>query len=215
MSDSGEQNYGERVRAGGRGRLRSPLVLSPGLAGLCGRAAGVWRRAGAGAPEGLMDARPESPGRPPAGRGPRTRRDRFFFFLPLGGGGWGRSKMAAAFPRRWGMGAESNFAVALLRSRAAAILGSRAGRAARSTKWRSRRGSWRPGPAASPVLQGKVRRSHVGLGVGRVHGWRRAGLSGASGHGNGARGGVGGPDGFVLGRFLRGRGLNWSRTQGH
>lgn len=62
MSDSGEQNYGERVRAGGRGRLRSPLVLSPGLAGLCGRAAGVWRRAGAGAPEGLMDAAPSRQG---------------------------------------------------------------------------------------------------------------------------------------------------------
>lgn len=154
MSDSGEQNYGERVRAGGRGRPRSPLVLSSGLAGLCGWAAGVWRRAGAGAPEGLMDTAPSRQGGCRRAVGLVPTATGFFFFHPLGGGGWGRLKMAAASPRRWGMGARSNFAVALLRSRAAAILGSRAGRAARSTKWRSRRGSWRPGPAASPGAAG-------------------------------------------------------------
>lgn len=212
------QRRAELRRAGTRGGPRAAAVSPCSLPRPCGPlrpgsgslAASGSR--GAGGPDGRPPrvAR-EAAGGPWASYPPRP----VFFFLPLGGGGWGRSKMAAAFPRRWGMGAESNFAVALLRSRAAAILGSRAGRAARSTKWRSRRGSWRPGPAASPVLQGKVRRSHVGLGVGRVHGWRRAGLSGASGHGNGARGGVGGPDGFVLGRFLRGRGLNWGRTQGH
>lgn len=149
------QRRAELRRAGTRGGVVAAAVSPCSLPRPCGPlrpgsgslAASGSR--GAGGPDGR---RPESPGRPPAGRGPRTRRDRFFgfFFLPLGGGGWGRLKMAAAFPRRWGMGAGSNFAVALLRSRAAAILGSRAGRAARSTKWRSRRGSWRPGPAASP-----------------------------------------------------------------
>lgn len=47
--------------------------------------------------------------------------------------------MAAASPRCWGRGVVSYFAVALLRRLAAAILGWRAWRAARGTKWRRSR----------------------------------------------------------------------------
>lgn len=56
-------------------------------------------------------------------------------------------KMAAASPQCWGRGAVSYFAVALQRGLAAAILGWRAGRAARGTKWRQSRASSRAGPA--------------------------------------------------------------------
>lgn len=52
-------------------------------------------------------------------------------------------KMAAASPQCWGRGAVSYFAVALQRGLAAAILGWRAGRAARGTKWRQSRASTR------------------------------------------------------------------------
>lgn len=80
--------------------------------------------------------------------------------------------MAAASPRWWGRGALSRFAVALLRSLAAAILGWRAGRTARGTKWRRRRatisrprgrGTW---DAKNSVLQGfcptfRLRQDHI------------------------------------------------------
>lgn len=75
----------------------------------------------------------------------------------------GGLKMAAGSPWCWGRGAVSYFAVALLRSLAAAILGWRAGRAARGTKWRQSRASTRtraglaPHGAAWGVRRGKAR----------------------------------------------------------
>lgn len=83
----------------------------------------------------------------------RTRVDGFFRYK-------GGLKMAAASPRRWGRGAVSYFAVALLQSLAAAILGWRAGRAARGTKWRQSRASSRPGFAPHKAAWGLGEKRH-------------------------------------------------------
>lgn len=66
----------------------------------------------------------------------------------------GGLKMAAASPRCWGRGAVSYFAVALLRRLAAAILGWRAWRAARGTKWRRSRAPMQAGAAPHKAAWG-------------------------------------------------------------
>lgn len=78
---------------------------------------------------------------------PRTRVGGFFRYK-------GGLKMAAASPRCWGRGAVSYFAVALLRRLAAAILGWRAWRAARGTKWRRSRAPMQAGAAPHKAAWG-------------------------------------------------------------
>ena len=161
MSDSGEQNYGERVRGGALGggyvvpvscfQTRRPRTGRRAILAPKSEAGRMGRRVKRAFVDSAF-SREEAAGR---FIWLRTRVDGFFRYK-------GGLKMAAASPRCWGRGAVSHFAVALLRSLAAAILGWRAGRAARGTKWRRGRAPSRAAFAPHKATYGLGKKGPLG-----------------------------------------------------